>query len=84
FPLQLFVDQTVTLGAEWNRDELNDPASMQSSSTDFYLPGSSGDPSQRSSKNSATISSLYFEDNIAATDSTEVIPGLRFDYHDNF
>ncbi|WP_373629834.1 MULTISPECIES: TonB-dependent siderophore receptor [Klebsiella pneumoniae complex] len=84
FPLQLLVDQTMTLGAEWNRDELNDPASMQSSSTDFYLPGSSGDPSQRSSKNSATISSLYFEDNIAATDSTEVIPGLRFDYHDNF
>lgn len=85
FPLQLLVDQTVTLGAEWNRDELNDPASMLSASaTGANLPGSSGDPSQRSSKNSATISSLFFEDNIAATDSTEVIPGLRFDYHDQF
>lgn len=85
FPLQLLVDQTVTLGAEWNRDELNDPASMLSASaTGVNLPGSSGDPSQRSSKNSATISSLFFEDNIAATDSTEVIPGLRFDYHDQF
>ena len=85
FPLQLLVDQTVTLGAEWNRDELNDPASMlASNASGVNLPGSSGDPSQRSSKNSATISSLFFEDNIAATDTTEVIPGLRFDYHDQF
>jgi len=85
FPLQLLVDQTVTLGAEWNRDELNDPASMLSASAiGVNLPDSSGDPSQRSSKNSATLSSLFFEDNIAATDSTEVIPGLRFDYHDQF
>lgn len=85
FPLQLLVDQTVTLGAEWNRDELNDPASMLSASaTGVNLPGSSGDPSERSSKNSASLSSLYFEDNIAATDSTEIIPGLRFDYHDEF
>ncbi|WP_394516431.1 TonB-dependent siderophore receptor (plasmid) [Pantoea sp. SGAir0430] len=85
FPLQLLVDQTVTLGAEWNRDELNDPASVQATSApgvDFG--GVSSDGSQRDSKNSATISSLYFEDNIAATDSTEVIPGLRFDYHDQF
>lgn len=85
FPLQLLVDQTVTLGAEWNRDELNDPASMLSAtSTDTDIGGISGDPAQRNSKNSATISSLYFEDNIAATDTTEVIPGLRFDYHDKF
>lgn len=85
FTLQLLVDQTVTLGAEWNRDELNDPASMlASNASGVNLPGSSGDPSQRSSKNSATISSLFFEDNIAATDTTEVIPGLRFDYHDQF
>lgn len=85
FPVQLLVDQTVTLGAEWNRDELNDPASMlASNASGVNLPGSSGDPSQRSSKNSATISSLFFEDNIAATDTTEVIPGLRFDYHDQF
>lgn len=85
FPLQLWVDQTITLGAEWNRDELNDPASMLTqSATGVTLPGSSGDPSQRSSTNDATISSLFFEDNIAATDTTEVIPGLRFDYHDQF
>lgn len=85
FPLQLLVDQTVTLGAEWNRDELNDPASMTATdSTGVTVGNVSGSASDRSSKNSSTISSLYFEDNIAATDSTQVLPGLRFDYHDTF
>lgn len=85
FPVQLLVDQTVTIGAEWNRDELNDPASMSATSeSGVIIDGVSGDPTARSSKNSATISSLFFENNIAATDSTEVIPGLRFDYHDKF
>jgi ferric enterobactin receptor len=85
FPVQMLVDQTVTLGAEWNRDELNDPASMSATdASGVIIDGASGNPSARSSKNSATISSLFFEDNIAATDSTEVIPGLRFDYHDKF
>lgn len=85
FPLQLLVDQTVTLGAEWNRDELNDPASMTATDSAGVTVGNvSGSASDRSSKNSATISSLYFEDNIAATDSTQILPGLRFDYHDTF
>lgn len=85
FPVQLLFDQTITLGAEWNRDTLDDPGSMLSTSdASVYLPGTSGDPSQRSSQSSATISSLYFEDNISATDSTEVIPGLRLDYHNQF
>lgn len=85
FPLDIVREQTVTLGAEWNRDKLNDPASMlATNASGVIIGGTSGDASGRSSKNSATLSSLYFEDNIAATDSTEVIPGLRFDYHDAF
>lgn len=85
FPLELVREQTVTLGAEWNRDELNDPNSMNGTSAPNVTIGDmSGNPGARNSKNSATLSSLYFEDNIAATDSTEVIPGLRFDYHDSF
>ncbi|WP_312239886.1 TonB-dependent siderophore receptor [Pantoea sp.] len=85
FPLTLLREQTVTLGAEWNRDKLNDPASMlATNASNVDIGGTSGDASGRSSKNSATLSSLWFEDNIAATDSTELIPGLRFDYHDTF
>ena len=85
FPLDIVREQTVTLGAEWNRDKLNDPASMLATNASGVIIGdTSGDASGRNSKNSATLSSLYFEDNIAATDTTEIIPGLRFDYHDTF
>ncbi|TPV28807.1 TonB-dependent siderophore receptor [Pantoea anthophila] len=85
FPKELLREQTVTLGAEWNRDELNDPNSMNGTrAPGVSINGVSGDPGSRNSKNSATLSSLYVEDNIALTDSTEVIPGLRFDYHDTF
>ena len=85
FPLDWLRDQTVTLGAEWNHDKLNDPASMQAANqAGVTIGGVSGNAADRSSKNSATLSSLYFEDNIAATDSTEVIPGIRFDYHNSF
>ena len=44
----------------------------------------SGDPSQRSPKNSATLTGIYLEDNIEATPGTNIIPGLRFDYHNDF
>lgn len=85
FPLDWLRDQTVTLGAEWNHDKLNDPASMQAANqAGVNIGGVSGNAADRSSKNSATLSSFYFEDNIAATDSTEVIPGIRFDYHNSF
>lgn len=84
-PLNLWVEQTLTLGAEWEREELNDPASMQSTSAEgVVINGVSGDPSARSSKNSADISALYLEDNIEALPGTFIIPGLRFDYHNKF
>jgi len=85
FPLDWLREQTVTLGAEWNHDKLNDPASMHGTNSSGVTIGSvSGNAADRSSTNSATLSSLYFEDNIAATDTTEVIPGIRFDYHNSF
>ncbi|WP_413728127.1 TonB-dependent siderophore receptor [Sodalis sp. RH19] len=84
-PLKLWVDQTATLGAEWNREELNDPASMHATSqTNANIGGVSGNPALRSSKNSAELSALYFEDNIEALPGTDLIPGLRFDYHSKF
>lgn len=84
-PLDLLFEQNVTLGAEWNREKLNDPASMQmTDSSGIIIGGVSGDPSERSAKNSADISSLYFEDNIEPLAGTFVIPGLRFDYHNKY
>ncbi|WP_411431231.1 TonB-dependent siderophore receptor [Franconibacter helveticus 513] len=84
-PLNLWVDQTLTVGAEWEREELDDPASMQATSAQgVVINGVSGDPSARSTKNSADISALYVEDNIEALPGTFIIPGLRFDYHNEF
>ena len=84
-PVFWLVDQTLTLGAEWNRDELNDPASMQATSASGVQIGNvSGDASSRSTKNSATLTGIYLEDNIEAHPGTDIIPGIRFDYHDEF
>lgn len=38
-PFNWLAEQTLTLGMEWNRDELNDPASMQATTTTDALPG---------------------------------------------
>jgi ferric enterobactin receptor len=84
-PLFMLFDQTMTLGAEWERQELNDPASMTATDASGVMIGAvSGDASARNTKNSANTSALYFEDNIEATASTNIIPGLRFDYHNQF
>jgi ferric enterobactin receptor len=84
-PLFMLFDQTMTLGAEWERQELNDPASMTATDASGVIIGAvSGDASARKTKNSANTSALYFEDNIEATASTNIIPGLRFDYHNQF
>ncbi|WP_226568889.1 FepA family TonB-dependent siderophore receptor [Mangrovibacter yixingensis] len=84
-PFSLWVDHTLTLGGEWSREELNDPASMEATdASGIDINGVSGDPSQRSSKNAQELSGLYVEDTIDAFDGTTLIPGLRFDYSDRF
>ncbi|WP_256743646.1 FepA family TonB-dependent siderophore receptor, partial [Cronobacter sakazakii] len=84
-PLELMVDQTVTLGAEWDRAELNDPASMQATNVSGTTIGDiSGEAASRSSKNSATTGAVWFEDNIDVLSGTAVIPGLRYDHHNQF
>ncbi|CCJ88879.1 Outer Membrane Siderophore Receptor IroN [Cronobacter turicensis 564] len=84
-PLAWLVDQTVTLGAEWDREELDDPASMQATNASNTTIGDvSGDAASRSSKNSATTGAVWFEDNIDLLPGTAVIPGLRYDHHNQF
>ncbi|MFD1801477.1 TonB-dependent siderophore receptor [Mixta tenebrionis] len=84
-PLTLLVDQNVTLGAEWSREKLNDPASMTMANiSDFDYDGISGDPATRSGKNHADLTAVYFEDNIEALPGTTLIPGLRLDHHSEF
>lgn len=84
-PLDLLVTQTLTLGGEWESERLNDPASMSATTAaDSSINGISGDPSGRSSKNSAETTAFYIEDNIEARPGTFIIPGIRMDYHNKF
>lgn len=84
-PLTLWVPNMVTLGAEWESEKLDDPASMSATSAvDGVINGISGDPAGRSSKNSAETTAFYIEDNIEAFAGTFIIPGLRMDYHNKF
>lgn len=84
-PLDLLIEQNITLGAEWNREELNDPASTSMLDVgDIDIGGVSGDPARRNSKNSADLSAVYFEDNIEPLAGTVLIPGLRLDHHSKF
>ncbi|HHD7473687.1 TPA: TonB-dependent siderophore receptor [Klebsiella oxytoca] len=75
-PMNLWLDQNLTVGSEWTHNKLNDPASMANTTS---IDGSSS-----SSKNSESLAAIYVEDNIEATPGTIIIPGLRFDYHSKF
>ena len=76
-PFFWLADQTLTLGMEWNHDQLDDPASMQATNSNGEtIPGTSGDPTQRSIKNSATLTGIYLEDNIEAVPGTNLIPAF--------
>ncbi|RKS87642.1 ferric enterobactin receptor [Orbus hercynius] len=77
-PLEKFVAQSLTLGAEWTRQELDDPAS--SSQADALGLVTKGDRGQTA----ANTTSLYIEDNIEPIVGTNIIPGLRFDHHSDF
>ncbi|MHB9797661.1 TonB-dependent siderophore receptor [Pseudomonas sp. MT3] len=80
-PLHAWRDQTLTLGSEWVRQELDDPsANTQPTSEGGAVPGL--DSSGRSTTSSARIFSLFAEDNIELMPGTMLTPGLRWDHHD--
>ncbi|MGS9121483.1 TonB-dependent siderophore receptor, partial [Salmonella enterica subsp. enterica serovar Infantis] len=70
----------ITVGAELNRDELNDPSSTSQTVKDSTIAGISGSAANRSSKNKSENSALYVEENIEPMAGTNINPGLRFDY----
>ncbi|WP_392559936.1 FepA family TonB-dependent siderophore receptor [Orbus mooreae] len=77
-PIEKWVAQSLTLGAEWTRQELDDPASA--SQADILGLASNSDRG----KSDSDTTSLYLEDNIEPVVGTNIIPGLRFDYHSQF
>lgn len=78
-PFELGVNQTLTVGSEWNQQKMKDPASNTQTLLGGAIPGVSS--TGRSPYSSADIFSLFAEDNMELTDSTMLVPGLRFDHH---
>ncbi|WP_337739662.1 FepA family TonB-dependent siderophore receptor [Agrobacterium vitis] len=82
-PLEIGPPQTLTLGAEFRGEWMDDPVSTrQAVNTGVTIPGT---PSEgRDPKSNAWIVGLYGEDNIEVTDKLVLTPGLRFDHHSEF
>ena len=78
-PFELGVNQTATFGTEWSQQKMKDPASNTQTLLGGPIPGV--DSTGRSPYSSAEIFSLFADDNIELTDSTMLVPGLRFDHH---
>ncbi|WP_437880261.1 TonB-dependent siderophore receptor [Pseudomonas sp. LRF_L74] len=80
-PLSIGLPQTLTLGSEWTRQELDDPSANTQTTTEAgTISGLSS--SGRETTSSAEIFSLFAEDNIELMPGTMLTPGLRFDHHD--
>ncbi|HHG8775450.1 TPA: TonB-dependent siderophore receptor [Raoultella planticola] len=78
-PLDLWVNQTLTLGAEFNHQAMKDPASnTESTSGGGSVPGIAD--TDRSKYSSADIYGIFAEDNIELTDTTRLTPGIRFNH----
>ncbi|WLI78923.1 TonB-dependent siderophore receptor [Kosakonia sp. H02] len=78
-PLELLVNQTLTLGTEWNQQRMKDLASNTQTFQGGAIEGVSS--TNRSPYSSADIYSVFAEDNMELTDSTTLTPALRFDHH---
>ncbi|MDR7343554.1 ferric enterobactin receptor [Pantoea alhagi] len=78
-PFALWVNQTATLGTEWNQQRMKDPSSTKQALSGGDIDGIA--TGSRSPYSQAEIFSLFAEDNVELTDSTMLVPGLRFDHH---
>ncbi|MEL0554582.1 MULTISPECIES: siderophore enterobactin receptor FepA [Enterobacteriaceae] len=78
-PFDLWVNQNLTLGTEWNQQRMKDKASNTQTFMGGTIPGY--DSTGRSPYSKAEIFSLFAEDNMELTDTTMLTPALRFDHH---
>ena len=78
-PFDLWVNQNLTLGTEWNQQRMKDNASNTQALSGGEIPGY--DSTGRSPYSKAEIFSLFAENNMEVTDTTMLTPALRFDHH---
>lgn len=78
-PINTRMDQMVTIGAEWTEQKLNDPTSNTQTTTEAgSIPGVSD--TDRATRASSRIASVFIEDNIELRPGSILTPGLRFDH----
>ena len=75
-PLDIFLPQALTLGAEWVEDKFSDATSTVQADASGLVRL----PSDRTHMKSR-IASAYIEDNFKVTDATDLVLGVRFDDH---
>ena len=75
-PFFWLVEQTLTVGAEWNRDELNDPASMQATNvTGEVINGVPGTLLSAIAKTAPTSPASILRTILKPRQGTNLIPG---------
>ncbi|MBX8493821.1 FepA family TonB-dependent siderophore receptor [Pseudomonas cichorii] len=80
-PLEFLRPQTLTVGAEWNYQELDDPSTMDRDIGTTLVNSAAG---SRPTDMDATIMAVFLEDNIELTPKWFLTPGVRLDHHDQF
>ncbi|WP_039056116.1 TonB-dependent siderophore receptor [Enterobacter sp. Bisph1] len=78
-PFELLFKQNLTVGAEWDHQNMKDSTSNTQTFMGGNIPGYSS--TGRSPYSNADIFSVFAEDNIELTDTTMLTPALRFDHH---
>lgn len=76
-PFKLGVEQVLTAGVEWIKDDFEDLANTTQKDNSGWV----NLPKDRSEMESR-IASAYLEDNLQLSDTTNLVLGLRFDDHD--
>lgn len=72
--------QVATLGVEWTKQAMNDPASItQDADAGGSVPGIKD--TNRPTSTSSRLASAFLEDNIQLAPGTKLTPELRFDHH---
>lgn len=76
-PLELYVPQNLTIGAEWVEDDFSDEENTKQGDGSYGENLTTGDRSKMKSR----IASGYLENNMKITDATDMVVGIRFDDH---
>ncbi len=83
-PFFWLADQTLTLGMEWNHDQLDDPASMQATNSNGETIHGTSATLRNAVPKTAPPSPVSIWKIISKPFGTNLIPGIRFDYHNQF